>query len=733
MSKLTIIGVIVLMSISLLGMVGLQLYWILDAIQVKQEQFDRSVHEALARVVEKLETQEAVSAVASGMATLQAAPAEVDELEELTPQATQPAAQARLARVQPAPEPEPEFPVPAAPTITGIVAKKKPAKSAAEVSSSVTIEKTHTTSNQGIPTGHIFPSDSLMQRLLSPTMREYNFPADHATMLKQLKVQTELAEAHAIRLSEFEGERLRHLAENALIQTRHLNGRNFRISVDTLQHIALHLDSLRRHGYLNHTIDPATISAINVQTDSVFIFKNGRKQRESVNELRSHLGGRVIFRSIDKPQEKRTENSRPTTRVYVRASETQDESASTMVAGATPKPKHAAKAQLAAAKPAVVPTQPDPARVEARKERLNEVVEKMVVEYVAKDVPLEQRLNLEEIKPLLQSELQDKGICLDFGYWVLTNQQDTITAAHLPTNSTRTFATYKASLFPNDIFDKSDYLAVYFPDSQAYAIRSLWMMLAFSALFTLIMVATFGTTIHIIFRQKKLSDMKNDFINNMTHEFKTPIATISLAADAISNPKVYVRPEKVQYYTGIIRQENKRMNAQVENVLQIARLEKEDYQMNLVRTDLHALVLKAVESVHLQVADRQGAITTELNATAPDLELDEVHFYNVICNLLDNANKYSPDRPAIRIQTYNTVGGILLAVEDKGMGMTRDAQLRVFDKFYRVPTGNLHNVKGFGLGLSYVKAIVRAHNGTIKLQSEPGRGSRFEIFLPASA
>ncbi|MCP2044783.1 signal transduction histidine kinase [Pontibacter sp. HSC-36F09] len=716
------------MSISLLGMVGLQLYWISDAIQVKQEQFDRSVHEALARVVEKLETQEAVSAVANGMATLQTAPVEVEELEQPAPQRV---AQAQTISVKPESKPEP--PAPPTPANTGIAITKSPAKKEAGSSANLTWQGSYTMDNRGMTPRHFFPADSLMQQLLSPTMRLYNLPAEHAAMLRQLKAHTDTMEAHAMRLSRMDGERLRKLAENTINHTQQLNGRKFRISVDTLQYIALHLDSLRRYGYLNHMIDPAAISAINVQMDSIFIFKNGKRQRESIHELRNHSGSRVIFRSIDRPQEKRIEELKHAARFYVRATETLHQTPSTKIAGTTSKPEQAAKAQLVAAQPAVAPTQPDPVRVEARKERLNEVVEKMVVEYVANDKPLEQRLNLEEIKPLLQSELQDKGICLDFGYWVLSDQQDTITAAHLPTNSTRNFATYKASLFPNDIFDKSDYLAVYFPDSQAYAIRSLWMMLAFSALFTLIMVATFGTTIHIIFRQKKLSDMKNDFINNMTHEFKTPIATISLATDAISNPKVYARPEKVQYYTGIIRQENKRMNAQVENVLQIARLEKEDYEMNLARTDLHALVLKAIESIHLQVAERQGTVTTELHATAPDMEVDEVHFYNVVCNLLDNANKYSPDRPDICIRTYNTAGGILLAVEDKGMGMTRDTQLRVFDKFYRVPTGNLHNVKGFGLGLSYVKAIVKAHNGTIKLQSELGKGSRFEVFLPATA
>jgi signal transduction histidine kinase len=505
--------------------------------------------------------------------------------------------------------------------------------------------------------------------------------------------------------------RVEHLPDCTITYFQQVNGRHFRISMDTLQYIALHLDSIWRHSKSDFNIRAEEIAAINVLRDSVLILKNpsaSRKQAQRMAALK--LPDRVIIQHPSRaPQETQLpKEASPRAHVDVREKR-------------QPEP-------AIPAKPAV----PDPVKVEAKKEKLNDVVEKMVVEYVAKDVPLQERLNLANLKPMLQAELNHKGICLDFGYWVLSGQQDTVAAGHIVAASD-SFATYKANLFPNDIFDKPDYLAVYFPDSHTYALQSLWVMLLFSAVFTLVIVATFGTTIHIIFKQKKLSEMKNDFINNMTHEFKTPIATISLATDSIANPKVYANPDKIQYYTNIIRQENKRMNVQVENVLQIAQLEKNDFKMNLQLLDLHALIAKAVESIQLQVEERMGQITAQLNALEHELKLDEVHAYNVICNLLDNANKYSPGSPEIKLVTRNVDGGIILAVEDKGMGMTRDMQLRVFDKFYRVPTGNLHNVKGFGLGLSYVKAIVKAHHGSISLHSEPGKGSRFEIFLPFHA
>ena len=226
--------------------------------------------------------------------------------------------------------------------------------------------------------------------------------------------------------------------------------------------------------------------------------------------------------------------------------------------------------------------------------------------------------------------------------------------------------------------------------------------------------------------------MKTDFINNMTHEFKTPIATISLAADSIASPKVISDEGKINRFVGIIRQENKRMLQQVEKVLQMAQIDKRDFELNLTRVDMHEVIRQAVDHLNLQVTKREGRIDVQLDASRPDIEGDATHLSNVIYNLLDNANKYSENAPEIRITTCNRGEGIEITVEDKGIGMTKEDQKHIFDKFYRVHTGNVHDVKGFGLGLSYVKAIATAHQGSIDVKSEPGKGSKFFLFLPAT-
>lgn len=224
--------------------------------------------------------------------------------------------------------------------------------------------------------------------------------------------------------------------------------------------------------------------------------------------------------------------------------------------------------------------------------------------------------------------------------------------------------------------------------------------------------------------------MKTDFINNMTHEFKTPIATISLAADSIASPKVITDEGKINRFVGIIRQENKRMLQQVEKVLQMALIDKKDFQLKISEVDMHELIRQAVDHLSLQVQQREGNIDVRLEADTAIIEGDHTHLSNVIHNLLDNANKYSSGSPEIMISTVNSNEGILVHVEDKGIGMTKEDQKHIFDKFYRVHTGNLHDVKGFGLGLSYVKAITSAHQGYIDVKSEPGKGSKFSIYLP---
>jgi signal transduction histidine kinase len=189
-------------------------------------------------------------------------------------------------------------------------------------------------------------------------------------------------------------------------------------------------------------------------------------------------------------------------------------------------------------------------------------------------------------------------------------------------------------------------------------------------------------------------------------------------------------PEKVKYFTGIIKEENRRMNAQVENVLQMSLIDKRDFDLRVMELDIHEIIKRATQNFRLQVERKEGEVVLDLNAENPVIQTDENHFYNVITNLLDNACKYSPEKPYIRVSTENTAGGIKISVEDRGIGITKEAQHKIFDKFFRVSTGNIHNVKGFGLGLSYVKAIVLALGGKILLESEPGKGSRFDIFLP---
>ncbi len=224
--------------------------------------------------------------------------------------------------------------------------------------------------------------------------------------------------------------------------------------------------------------------------------------------------------------------------------------------------------------------------------------------------------------------------------------------------------------------------------------------------------------------------MKSDFINNMTHEFKTPIATISVAADSIVNPKVLTDPEKISYFAGMIKKENARMNRQVEDILTIARFDKKDFEFNWEPVDVHELINEAISGISLQVEKRGGRIDINFEAKNQTITTDKNHFSNVIFNLLDNAIKYSIDKPEISVSTKNRKDGILITVADKGIGMTKAVQMKIFERFYRQTGGNIHNVKGFGLGLSYVKAVIEANGGTITVQSETGKGSSFKLFLP---
>lgn len=281
----------------------------------------------------------------------------------------------------------------------------------------------------------------------------------------------------------------------------------------------------------------------------------------------------------------------------------------------------------------------------------------------------------------------------------------------------------------NDFSARAEKLVIIMPTDDSVT-KQLGIMISGGVLFTMIIITAFALTVRTMLNQKKLSEIKSDFINNMTHELKTPLATISLAIDAIRNEKVLAEPKKIEYFSGIIKEENKRMNKQVESILQSALLEKDEIGLKLQATDVHAVIRNTTDNLSLQLAGKNGVVDLQLDAINPVIMADDVHFSNLIFNLMDNAIKYSNDNLEIVIQTYNTRKSLFIVITDNGIGMSRDTISRIFEKFYRAHTGNVHNVKGFGLGLTYVKAIVDAHKGKIKVESTLGKGSKFTLEFP---
>ena len=273
-------------------------------------------------------------------------------------------------------------------------------------------------------------------------------------------------------------------------------------------------------------------------------------------------------------------------------------------------------------------------------------------------------------------------------------------------------------------------LCIIVPNQTNIIWKEMFWFIVGAILFTIIITTAFFITIRTLLKQKKLSEIKSDFINNMTHEFKTPLATISLAVDALKNDKVKGNAEKTSYFTNIIKEENKRMNKQVETILQAALLDKQEVQLNLKKLPAHDLIISALNNITLQVEEKEGTLDVKLNAEKDMILADEVHFTNLINNLLDNAVKYSKENLAIKLTTENSGNQLKIKIEDNGIGMNKETVNRIFEKFYRAHTGNIHNVKGFGLGLSYVKTMVEAHHGTIKAESILGKGSTFIVTMP---
>lgn len=354
---------------------------------------------------------------------------------------------------------------------------------------------------------------------------------------------------------------------------------------------------------------------------------------------------------------------------------------------------------------------------------------------IVKDIPVQQRISIKSLDTLLRRELLEKGISTPYIYGVYSIQEDSFVMKsfyndkYLSCFDNPSNFKYNISLFPSSN-EQIAKLCVNFPAKGSFLWSGLWFNLIGTFIFTGIVMFCFYYTIKVIVEQKKLSEMKSDFLNNMTHEFKTPIATISIAADTIKKWINKGKADKAMRFLNIIEEENKRMNGQVGKVLQMARIDKREFKLKLVEVYTDDILLSAAEKIALQVEQKNGKIELELNAEQSVIEADETHFTNVVYNLLDNANKYSPGQPQITIRTDNVGNGIQIQIEDKGLGIGKEARKYIFDKFYRVPTGDLHDIKGFGLGLSYVQAIVTAHGGTIDLKSELGEGSTFILNFP---
>lgn len=360
------------------------------------------------------------------------------------------------------------------------------------------------------------------------------------------------------------------------------------------------------------------------------------------------------------------------------------------------------------------------------------LAKEVFADYLFKERPIPQRVEPRFIDSLLKKELAAKHIHLPYHFGIAPgspkNSQDWIFASNPGIKKQKPL--FMAALFPNDLHASGQFLHVNFADANGFIWQTMGLNLLGSGVLLLIMIGCFYIAMMTIIKQKKLAEIKNDFINNMTHEFKTPISTISLATQLIQEEPQAAKSESILRYLGIIKDENIRLGQQVERVLQTAQMEREEIVLKKKPVDMHALIQQVADMNAPLLQTHQGSLALHLNATRSSLAIDEVHLSNVLNNLLDNAIKYSPDTPKVEILTSSDSQGLHILVSDQGMGMQKEVLSAVFEPFYRVPTGNVHNVKGFGLGLSYVKKIVEAHGGQVHVSSKLGEGSTFELTIP---
>lgn len=347
-------------------------------------------------------------------------------------------------------------------------------------------------------------------------------------------------------------------------------------------------------------------------------------------------------------------------------------------------------------------------------------------------VPINQRVSRDVLDTFIKKELQDQNMSLKYDFWLKLADKDSVLYQKASNSNEEILPenTYRTTLFSNELFRDPGMLYLYFPNKNSLILSNMWATMASSAALLLVLIFIFAYTIYAILKQKKISEMKTDFINNMTHEFKTPVATIMIASEALKDPEIVEDKSRIKRLAGIIYDENVRLGNHIERVLSIARLEKKELKLEYREVDIHDLIAAVVDSMSLQLQKRNAKLSLSLDAVHPIVYGDELHLSNVFYNLIDNANKYSAVDPDITIETRSTEKALIITISDKGIGMTKEHSKRIFDQFYRVPTGNLHDVKGFGLGLNYVQDIVEQMNGTIKVHSEKDKGTTFEITLP---
>jgi two-component system phosphate regulon sensor histidine kinase PhoR len=361
------------------------------------------------------------------------------------------------------------------------------------------------------------------------------------------------------------------------------------------------------------------------------------------------------------------------------------------------------------------------------------VFEDLAKDYAQAGIPFAQRVNPKLIDTLLKSELSNRNIDMPYDYEITSpGSHSTLFTSIANRKQNLDENTYRTSLFPKEMVKSSGILTVFFPDKNNMILQNMSVVLFSSATLLMILIGCFAYTIFIILRQKKISEMKTDFINNMTHEFKTPVATIMIASEALKDPDVTEDESRIRRLAGIIYDENVRLGNHIERVLNIAKIDREDLKLEHKEVEMNDLIAAVVDSMELQLQKKQSKVSLDLKAEHSIVTGDELHLSNVIFNLIDNAIKYSRDEPQINISTHNSGKNLVIHVRDNGIGMNRDQLSKIFEQFYRIPTGNLHDVKGFGLGLSYVSNIIKLLQGAIHVKSEKNKGSEFEIILRAT-